>query len=89
MAIAGGVDILLDQKPYVMLSEARALSPEGKCHTFDEKADGFVPGEGCGAVLLKRLDDALAEGDRIYAVIDPQSPYLTLLTSGFDKRDGR
>ncbi len=70
MAIAGGVDILLDQKPYVMLSEARALSPEGKCHTFDEKADGFVPGEGCGAVLLKRLDDALAEGDRIYAVID-------------------
>ena len=34
MAIAGGVDILLDQKPYVMLSEARALSPEGKCHTY-------------------------------------------------------
>ncbi|CUB27904.1 Polyketide synthase PksN [Bacillus subtilis] len=70
MAIAGGVDILLDQKPYLMLSEARALSPEGKCRTFDEKADGFVPGEGCGTVLLKRLDEALTDGDQIYAVID-------------------
>ncbi|MGD6960810.1 SDR family NAD(P)-dependent oxidoreductase [Fictibacillus phosphorivorans] len=70
MAIAGGVDILLDQKPYLMLSEGRALSPDGKCYTFDERANGFVPGEGAGAVMLKRLDDAIADGDHIYAVIE-------------------
>lgn len=70
IALAGGVDILLDEKAYLLLSEAQALSPDGKCHTFDEKANGFVPGEGCGAVLLKPLHRALADGDRIYAVID-------------------
>ncbi|HZG81830.1 MAG TPA: polyketide synthase, partial [Brevibacillus sp.] len=43
---------------------------DGKCHTFDARANGFVPGEGCGAVLLKPLSKALAEGDHIYAVID-------------------
>lgn len=70
MAIAGGVDILLDEKSYIMLSESRALSPDGKCHTFDEKANGFVPGEGCGVVILKSLEKAIQDGDRIYAVID-------------------
>lgn len=70
LAIAGGVDILLDEHPYLILSEGRALSPDGKCHTFDAKANGFVPGEGCGAVLLKPLSKALADGDNIYAVID-------------------
>ncbi len=70
MALAGGVDIVLDEEAYLMLSEARALSPDGKCHTFDEKANGFVPGEGCGVVVLKLLDKAIADGDRIYGVID-------------------
>lgn len=70
MALAGGVDILLDEKTYIVLSESGALSPDGKCHTFDEKANGFVPGEGCGVVVLKPLDRALADGDRIYAVIE-------------------
>ncbi|WP_304364761.1 SDR family NAD(P)-dependent oxidoreductase [Brevibacillus dissolubilis] len=69
-ALAGGVDILLDETSYIVLSESKALSPDGQCHTFDVKANGFVPGEGCGAVLLKPLDQALADGDRIYAVID-------------------
>ncbi|WP_139488197.1 beta-ketoacyl synthase N-terminal-like domain-containing protein [Brevibacillus dissolubilis] len=70
MALAGGVDILLDEMLYLILSEGKALSPDGKCHTFDEKANGFVPGEGAGAVLLKPLDKAMADGDRIYAVIE-------------------
>jgi acyl transferase domain-containing protein len=69
VALAGGVDLLLDETPYLMLSAAGALSPDGRCHTFDEAANGFVPGEGAGAVLLKRLDRALADGDRIRAVI--------------------
>ncbi|WP_442752565.1 beta-ketoacyl synthase N-terminal-like domain-containing protein [Bacillus wiedmannii] len=70
IALAGGVDILLDENPYLILSEARALSPDGKCHTFDAKANGFVPGEGCGAVLLKPLEQAIKDGNQIYAVID-------------------
>ncbi len=45
------------------------LSSDGRCKAFDAKADGFVPSEGCGLVVLKRLSDALADGDRIYAVI--------------------
>ncbi|SYX83885.1 Putative mixed polyketide synthase/non-ribosomal peptide synthetase (fragment) [Paenibacillus alvei] len=73
IALAGGVDILLDEVPYLVLSEARALSPDGKCHTFDSKANGFVPGEGCGAIMLKRLEDAIDCGDRIYAVIEATS----------------
>lgn len=70
MCIAGGVDLLLDERVFISLSQAGALSPDGKCHTFDKSANGFVPGEGCGAVLLKPLEKALADGDRVYAVID-------------------
>lgn len=70
MAIAGGVDILLDEQSYLVLSKGQALSPDGKCHTFDKDANGFVPGEGCGAVMLKPLDKAIADGDQIYAVIE-------------------
>ena len=70
LAFAGGADILLDEKIYIALSQAKAFSPDGKCHTFDEKANGFVPGEGCGIVILKLLDKALADGDRIYGIIE-------------------
>jgi acyl transferase domain-containing protein/aryl carrier-like protein len=70
LAFAGGVDLLLDEQPYLILSESRALSPDGRCFTFDRRANGFVPGEGCGVVLLKRLADALADGDRVLAVIE-------------------
>jgi acyl transferase domain-containing protein/NADPH:quinone reductase-like Zn-dependent oxidoreductase/NAD(P)-dependent dehydrogenase (short-subunit alcohol dehydrogenase family)/acyl carrier protein len=70
MALAGGVDILLDERVFVLMSEAKVLSPDAKCFTFDQRANGFVPGEGCGAVLLKLLPDAVRDGDRIYAVIE-------------------
>ncbi|WP_437650992.1 SDR family NAD(P)-dependent oxidoreductase [Sorangium sp. So ce362] len=69
-ALAGGVDLLLDEIPYLKLSAAKALSPDGRCRTFDVKANGFVPGEGAGAVLLKPLARALADGDRIYAILE-------------------
>lgn len=68
-AVAGGVDVMLDELTYLTLSAAGALSPDGRCYTFDERANGFVPGEGVGALMLKRLDDALRDGDRVYAVI--------------------
>ena len=48
LAVAGGVDILLNEEPYPIMGSCGALSPDGKCKTFDVSANGFVPGEGCG-----------------------------------------
>ncbi len=70
LAFATGVDILLDEVPFVGMSGAGALSPTGRCRTFDERADGIVLGEGAGTLLLKRLSDAVRDGDRVYAVIE-------------------
>jgi len=69
MALAGGVALTLAPEPFVQLCKARMLAPDGRCKTFDASADGYVRGEGCGVVVLKRLDDAQAAGDRIWAVI--------------------
>ncbi len=70
MALAGGVSVLLtDDRLHRFLSESGMASPTGRCHTFSDAADGFVPGEGVGAVLLKPLARALADGDRIHGVI--------------------
>ncbi len=68
-ALAGGVFIQSTSEFYRMANQAGMLSPTGRCHTFDEQADGFVPGEGAGVFLLKRLSEALADGDHIYGVI--------------------
>ncbi|MFG2500685.1 beta-ketoacyl synthase N-terminal-like domain-containing protein [Streptomyces sp. NPDC048441] len=70
LVLAGGVSVLLDDAPYREFSVARALSPSGRSHVFDERADGFVPGEGCGLLLLKPLAAAVRDGDRIHAVIE-------------------
>jgi acyl transferase domain-containing protein/SAM-dependent methyltransferase len=69
LALAGGVATILLPELTINFSQARMLSPDGRCKTFDAAADGYVRGEGCGIVLLKRLSDALADGDRIMAVI--------------------
>ncbi|MDP6708495.1 MAG: amino acid adenylation domain-containing protein, partial [Alphaproteobacteria bacterium] len=69
MAIAGGVFLQATSGFYASATPAGMLSPSGRCHTFDKAADGFVPGEGVGAVVLKRLGDALADGDHVHAVI--------------------
>lgn len=69
MALAGGVTLYLDPKKYTALSHKGMLSPTGKCRAFDNDADGFVPGEGAGALILKRYEDALRDGDNILAVI--------------------
>ena len=69
LAIAGGVQAILNGRIYELRAESMMLSPEGQCKTFDASADGYVRGEGCGVVVLKRLSEAEADGDRIWAVI--------------------
>lgn len=69
MALAGGVNLILSPDLYIALSHSRMLAPDGRCKTFDASADGFARGEGCGVVVLKRLCDAQADGDRVLAVI--------------------
>jgi len=69
MAIVGGVQVMLSPAAYISFSMAGMLSGDGKCKTFDKRADGYVRGEGCGAILLKPLSAAEADGNHIYAVI--------------------
>ncbi len=68
-ALAGGVNLILSPELTITLSQARMLSSAGRCRTFDEEADGYVRGEGCGLVLLKPLSQALADGNQVLAVI--------------------
>jgi acyl transferase domain-containing protein/acyl carrier protein len=69
LALAGGVNALLDPEPFVVFNRWGMMAPDGRCKTFDAAADGFVRAEGCGILVLKRLSDALAAGDNIFAVI--------------------
>ncbi|HEX3657989.1 MAG TPA: beta-ketoacyl synthase N-terminal-like domain-containing protein [Pirellulales bacterium] len=69
LALAGGVNLMLAPETTINFSKAHMLAADGRCKTFDAAADGYVRGEGCGVVLLKRLSDARADGDRILAVI--------------------
>ena len=69
MAIAGGVQAILNSRIYELRADAMMLSPDGQSKAFDASANGYVRGEGCGVVVLKRLSDAEADGDRIWAVI--------------------
>ncbi len=70
MALAGGVFLQATPRLYLAADRAGMLSPTGQSYSFDARADGFVPGEGVGVVVLKRLDDALAAGDMILATIE-------------------
>jgi len=69
MAIAGGVNLMLAPSLQSALGHAGMLAGDGRCKTFDRNADGYVRSEGCAAVLLKRLDRAVADGDEIYGVV--------------------
>lgn len=69
LAIVGGVNRLIAPEVSINFSQAKMLSPDGLCKTFDTSANGFVRSEGCGIVILKRLSDAIADRDRIQAVL--------------------
>ncbi|MBT2288313.1 SDR family NAD(P)-dependent oxidoreductase [Paenibacillus albidus] len=69
LAIAGGVNVSVHANKYLALGQGNFVSSKGRCESFGEGGDGYVPGEGVGAVLLKPLSKALADGDQIYGVI--------------------
>ncbi|MFD9722168.1 polyketide synthase, partial [Streptomyces sp. NPDC059076] len=69
VALAGGVQLNLAHESFAALDSLGALSADGMCHTFDARANGFVRGEGGGVVVLKRLEQALEDGDRIHCLI--------------------
>lgn len=69
LALAGGVNVILSPLASIGFSQFGMMATDGRCRTFDARASGFVRGEGCGMVVLKRLSDAVADGDDVLAVI--------------------
>ena len=69
LALAGGASVMLEPRKFLSGSAQGMLSPTGRCRAFDVAGDGFTSGEGCAVVLLKRLPDAVSDGDRILAVV--------------------
>ncbi|MFD6530886.1 beta-ketoacyl synthase N-terminal-like domain-containing protein [Streptomyces sp. NPDC060184] len=83
MAIAGGANLILHPSHVVGLAAMNMLAADGRCKVFDARADGFVPGEGVGVVLLKTLRSAVADQDRIWGVIRASAVNTAGRTSGF------
>lgn len=69
LALAGGVNLILTPQVTISFEQAGMMAADGRCKTFDQNADGYVRGEGCGVVVLKRLSDALRDGDKILSLI--------------------
>ena len=88
LCVAGGVNLILSPEGTIAFSQARMMSPEGRCKTFDDSADGYVRAEGCGMLVLKRLGDAQRDGDRILAVILGSAVNQDGLTNGLTAPNG-
>ncbi|MFI5528203.1 type I polyketide synthase [Kitasatospora sp. NPDC051853] len=87
-AVVGGTNLILSPVPTMTFDKIHALSGDGRCKTFDARADGYVRGEGIGVVVLKRLSDAVAAGDRIRAVIRGTAVNQDGLTNGLTAPNG-
>ncbi|ELR97095.1 type I polyketide synthase [Gloeocapsa sp. PCC 73106] len=88
LMVVGGVNLILLPEINIIFSQAQMMSPDGRCKTFDRSADGYVRGEGCGVVVLKRLEDAIANGDKILAVIRGSAVNQDGLTNGITAPNG-
>ncbi len=87
-ALAGGVNLILNPDITIALSQSRMMAPDGRCKAFSESANGFVRGEGCGMILLKRLPDAIRDRNRILAVIRGSACNQDGRTSGLTVPNG-
>jgi 3-oxoacyl-(acyl-carrier-protein) synthase/acyl carrier protein len=83
LAIAGGVNLIVHPNKYLLLAQGKFISSKGRCESFGQGGDGYVPGEGVGAILLKPLSKAVAAGDHIYGVIKGTAMNHGGRTSGF------
>ncbi len=88
LALAGGVNLMLSPQLTLTFNAAQMMAADGRCKTFDAEADGYVRSEGCGVVVLKRLDDALADGDNIQAIIRGSAINQDGLTNGLTAPNG-
>ncbi|MBU7583101.1 MAG: acyltransferase domain-containing protein [Nostoc sp. TH1S01] len=88
LCVVGGVNLILTPELSIMLSQSQMLSPEGRCKTFDASANGYVRGEGCGVVILKRLTDAIEDKDNILAVIRGSAVNQDGLSNGITAPNG-
>ena len=89
MALVAGVNLMLAPEITINFCQGRMLSPDGRCKTFDAAADGYARGEGCGVLILKRLADAQADGDRVLAVIRGSAINQDGRSSGLTAPNGR
>ncbi|WP_063783015.1 beta-ketoacyl synthase N-terminal-like domain-containing protein [Streptomyces sp. XY431] len=83
VALAGGVNLVLSPRATRLHQLAGTLSPDGHCRPFDARANGFARGEGCGVLVLKRLEDARRDGDRVHAVVHGSAVNQTGRSTGF------
>jgi acyl transferase domain-containing protein/acyl carrier protein len=88
VALAAGVNVILTPQLTIAFSKAGMMAPDGRCKTFDAAADGYVRGEGCGVVVLKRLADALADGDQVLAVVRGSAVNQDGLSNGLTAPNG-
>lgn len=88
LVIAGGVNLIFDDSLDMVFEQAGMLSSDHLCKTFDAAANGYVRGEGCGIVILKRLEDALNDGDRIHAIIKGSAINQDGATNGITAPNG-
>ena len=88
LALAGGVNMMHSPDTFFAFFKWGMTAPDGRCKTFDDSADGFVRAEGCGMVVLKRLSDALSDGDRILALIRGSAVNQDGASSGFTVPNG-
>ncbi|MEV4561325.1 beta-ketoacyl synthase N-terminal-like domain-containing protein [Kitasatospora sp. NPDC049285] len=88
VAVVGGMNLMLSPATTMGFSKIGALAEDGRCKTFDSRADGYVRGEGVIAIVLKRLSDAVADGDRIWAVLAGSAVNQDGLTNGVTAPNG-
>jgi acyl transferase domain-containing protein/acyl carrier protein len=89
VALAGGVNVILTPQLTIAFSKAGMMAADGRCKTFDAAADGYVRGEGCGVVVLKRLADAIADGDQVLAIVRGSAVNQDGLSNGLTAPNGR